>query len=72
MNYLESYYTRKRAIKKLFEEEKLPYTEIEKEHTASAWANCNMDMDTITYMKKHPEPEIVTEEEQLKNGVIPK
>lgn len=83
-NYLESYYTRKTAIRKIFEKEKLPYTETEMEHTAGAWANCNMSLEEISFMIKNadkPEMEdIVTkhdlkvamEAEPLKMGVIPK
>jgi hypothetical protein len=44
-NYLETYYTRKREINEMLSE--MPYTDEEREHTAGAFANSNLDLQEI-------------------------
>jgi hypothetical protein len=46
-NYLETYYTRKRAIHEMLLSLGMPYTNEEREHTAGAFANSNLDLQEI-------------------------
>jgi hypothetical protein len=81
-NFLESYYTRKDEIAKIFKPVNFD-NEAARDHTVGAWANSNLSIEEITFLLKNAdnkELDIVTkhdlkvamEAEPLKMGVITK